>query len=76
MRFAAFVMMSLMLGVACSGSSPDAVKEPAVDLAATVEAAVEATRSAEREPWTPVPTAIPVSTATPLPTATPEPTAT
>ena len=76
MRFAAFVMVSLMLGVACSGGSPDAVQEPAVDLAATVEAAVEATRSAEREPWTPVPTAIPVSTATPLPTATPEPTAT
>ena len=42
-----------MLGVACSGSSPDAVKEPAVDLAATVEAAVEATRSAEREIRTP-----------------------
>ena len=70
MRFAAFVMVSLMLGVACSGGSSDAVKEPAVDLAATVEAAVEATRSAEREIRTPV------STATPFPAATPEPTAT
>ena len=76
MRFAAFVLVSLMLGVACSGASSDAVKEPAVDLAATVEAAVEATRSAEREIRTPVPMATPEPTATPLPTATPEPTAT
>ena len=76
MRFAAFVLVSLMLCVACSGGSSDAVKEPAVDLAATVEAAVEATRSAERGIRTPVPTAILVSTATPFPTATPEPTAT
>ena len=76
MRFSAFVLVSLMLGVACSGGASDAVKEPAVDLAATVEAAVEATRSAEREIRTPVPTAMPVSTATLFPTATPVPTAT
>ena len=76
MRFSAFVLVFLMLGVACSGGASDAVKEPAVDLAATVEAAVEATRSAEREIRTPVPTAMPVSTATLFPTATPEPTAT
>ena len=76
MRFSAFVLVFLMLGVACSGGASDAVKEPAVDLAATVEAAVEATRSAEREIRTPVPTAIPVSTATLFPTATPEPTTT
>ena len=76
MRLAAFVMVSLVLCVACSGGSSDVVQEPAVDLAATVEAAVEATRSAEREVRTPVPTTMLVSTATPLPTVPPEPTAT
>ena len=82
MRFLSFLMVVLFLGVACSSGQVDTVRQPSVDIGATVDAAVEATRVAERESWTPVPTAtlLPTLTAVPtatlVPTPTPAPTAT
>ena len=70
MRFLGFLMVAFLLGVACSSGQVDTVPQPSVDIGATVDAAVEATRLAERESWTPGPTATLVPTPTPMPTAT------
>ena len=74
MRLFTFLIVALSFGVACSGGPTDTVQERSVDIGATVEAAVEATRGAERGFWTLVPTSTLTPTATSVPTATVIPT--